>query len=215
MTAKKNPFADWQRSVQERRESLLREYLVSLRKSRVRFKFVTDLAGMAAAHLSEKEARPCNQATLLRNTRYKQLLLSFMAARTRPGTDAIDESTIRDPKAKAVLDTTAYSMENLRRENERLKAYLAELSGRRSLPSTASAASEGNRKTSSAKGVSEDRANYVATCRLLLAVLRKFDGIVRIDEVQDRIVDLTESPPRVLVSGSEAKPFFDWYRHNR
>lgn len=211
--SKANPFAAYQSSGQRDREELLRAYLGSLRKGRVRFDHVTGLADMAAEFLSERQGKPCNRATLLRNLRYKKLLLSYLADRTPRGTNSISHRTIRDPAARALVETAELTAENFRRENERLRAYIAELQGMQGRD--AKSAAKGPRtaaRSAKAAGLTPDRLNYLQTCQALDAVLQRFDSIVSVDIQAEQIVDATASPPGPLVPASISKAFFAWLR---
>jgi len=185
---------------------------------RVKFTFVTDLAEMAAQHISEKEGKPCDRSTLLRSKKYKGLLLSYMADHMAEGTDSINRDAIRDPAARALLDTADYSIENLTRENERLKNYVTELTGNlaeaESRPQALPAPKAGSEVDSASARLSQDRLRYLTTCEALHAVLERFGGIVKLDPSADRIMDATESPAAVLVGEKVAKAFFEWLRQN-
>lgn len=216
----KNPFAKWQVDQQQRRSVLLRAFLVSLKKGRARFSHVSHVADIAAIYLSEKEGKPCSPSTLLRNPKYKALLLAHMEESIVGGTDSIDRATIRDPRAKALLDTADHRIENLRRENERLKSYIATKPASRD-PVEGDDVDDREHKTvrparpTAEHGVSADRIDYLTTCEVLHAVLRKFEGIVEIDYAGERIVDLTSSPPKDVVPTAKSKPFFEWWRRHR
>lgn len=127
MTKARNTFERFQQAQQERREHLMVEYLEQLKTSRVKFQHVTGLAEMVATHISYQEQKPCNRATLLRNSRYKALLLTFMAAHLGGGTKSLKFKDVTDEKAKALVVTSQLEASNLRREVQRLKIYIAQL----------------------------------------------------------------------------------------
>lgn len=208
----KNPFAGWQQANQEKREILVRQFLTYLKRKRVRCEYITDLADMAATHIAEQEGKSCNRSTLMRNKRYKVLLLSYMAQQLSDGTDAIVRSSIKDPQANALVITAELGSENLRREIGRLKAYIAELeSSKPSGRKTAKAAQE----APAGDNFDVIQAKYVATCQALFAVLKHFDGLLRSDSDAHRIVDVSSRPPKVVIDDGLAAPFFEWMHLNR
>lgn len=208
--AGKNPFAGWQQDQQERREMIIREFLAYLKKTRMRCKYVTDLAEMTAKHIGEREGAKCNRATLLRNKRYKALLLSFMATNLAEGTDAIDRRSLRDPSAGALVLAAELGTENLRREVVRLKAHISVLESAKSQPRSDNAESSSTSNT-----VDHLRREHVMTCQAFLAVLKHFEGLLRADSDAKRIMDASARPHKVVVDERLATPFFEWLHLNR
>lgn len=206
----KNPFAGWQQEKLKRREALIREFLAYMGKKRMKCEYITDLADMVAKHISEREGASCNRATLLRNKRYKALLLTYMAKSLVGGTNAIDPKGIEDPKAEALLLAAEVGAENLRREVGRLKAYIAELESVKP-----KLIAEGNPVDSSEDVIRDLRLRLVQTSQALLAVLQHFDGLLRADSDANRILDATTRPPKVVVDAKLATPFFEWLHLNR
>lgn len=203
----KNPFAGWQEAKQERREALIREFLGYMKKKRMRCEYITDLADMVAKHIGEQEGTSCNRATLLRNKRYKTLLLSYMAHSLAEGTDAIDRRSLKDPKAGALVLAAEVGAENLRREVARLKAYIKELESAKSKPEPSKAATD--------DAVDDLRRRHVLTCQALLAVLKHFDGLLRADLDARLVLDASTRPYKVVVEEKFATPFFEWMHLNR
>jgi len=206
----KNPFAGWQEAKQERREALVREFLAYMAKKRMRCEYVTDLAEMVAKHIAEQEGTSCNRATLLRNKRYKALLLSYMARSLAEGTDSIDRRTLTDPKAGALVLAAEIGAENLRREVARLKAYISELESTNT--------EHGPRKLSEPtadNAIDDLRRRHVLTCQALLAVLKHFDGLLRADSDAKRVMDASARPHKIVVDEKLATPFFEWMHLNR
>ncbi|WP_156135966.1 hypothetical protein [Delftia sp. ZNC0008] len=206
----KNPFADWQQAKQERREALVREFLAYMKKKRLKCEYITDLADMLAKHISEQEGASCNRATLLRNKRYKVLLLSYMAHSCAEGTDAIDRRSLDDPKAGALVIAAEVGAESLRREINRLKAYIAELEATKS--------QLGPLKVSppvTQNSVDDLTRKHVLTCQALLAILKHFDGLLLVDTDGQRVMDASTRPQKVVVDKKFSAPFFEWMNLNR
>ena len=206
----KNPFAGWQPAKQERREALIRQYLAYMKKTRMRCQYITDLAEMVARHIGEQESTRCNRATLLRNKRYKALLLSYMANSMAEGTDAVDRRNLKDPKAGALVLAAEVGAENLRREVTRLKAYISDLEAAETKPELHRAS-----KTSTDETVEDLRRRHVLTCQALLAVLKHFDGLLLVDADAKRVMDASARPQKVVVDEKLATPFFEWMHLNR
>lgn len=207
-----NPFAEWQRTKVERREALLVQFLSYLKSSRVRCQNVTGLAGLAAVHISQQEGVPCNQATLLRNKRYKAKLLSYMVQSSAAGTDALDRMALKDPLAQVLVMTAELSVENLRRENVRLKRYVSDLEMRQV---TVVNGDESFTGPSCVESDVEAQIRYVRTCQALLRVLRHYDGLLRLDEDSKCVLDETTRPQKVVVDSAQAGPFFEWLHLTR
>lgn len=208
--AGKNPFAGWQQEKQTRREALIREFLAYVRKKRMKCQYITDLADMVAKHIAEHEGASCNRATLLRNKRYKALLLSYMADSLTEGTDSIDRKQIKEPKAEALVLAAEVGAENLRREVARLKAYIAELESMKP-----KLVSEGANTVSHDDVIHDLRRRHVLTSQALLAILKHFEGLLRADADANRILDASARPPKVVVDEKLAGPFFEWLHLNR
>lgn len=208
--AGKNPFASWQKANQKRREALITEFLDYMKKRRMRCEYITDLAGMVAKHISEQEEASCHPATLLRNQGYKALLSSYMAKSMAGGTDAIDRGCLNDPKAGAIVIAAELGKENLRREVARLKAYIVELEARKPKFEPVN-----EPKVSRSDSIDDLRQKNAMTCKALLIVLKHYDGLLRIDADSNRIEDASTRPPRVVVDGKLAAPFFEWLYLNR
>lgn len=204
-----NPFAGWQQAKQERREMLVREFLAYMKKKRMRCEYITDLADMVSKHISEQEGTSCNRATLLRNKRYKALLLSYMAHSLAEGTDAIDHRSLKDPKAGALVLAAEFGAENLRREVARLKAYIFELEATKTKPMPPRV------EVATDDLIEEVTRKHILTCQALLAVLKHFDGLLFADADAKRVLDKSARPHKVVVDEKFAAPFFEWLYRNR
>lgn len=212
MTKARNTFERFQQAQQERREHLMVEYLEQLKTSRVKFQHVTGLAEMVATHISYQEQKPCNRATLLRNSRYKALLLTFMAAHLGGGTKSLKFKDVTDEKAKALVVTSQLEASNLRREVQRLKVYIAQLERQQSeqsatLPSPVDDVSAQQR-------VRDVQLKLTRTSQALFAVLRHFDKMVSVDMERKVVVDMSRLRNNVLVDATLATPFVEWLRLN-
>lgn len=217
----KNSFGPWQAAKQDGRAELIAECLLAIKKRRKSFKYITDLAEEVADFVAGKEGatKKCNRSTLLRNGRYKSLLLSHMADQSAIGTATIVRDSITDPAAKALLLTAEISIENLARENVRLKQYIASIASAKSDENESTVKRIGGRGAAAKVGarsedINADRVRYLATCEALKTILLKFGGIVAIDLQTLRILDLTEMPHQVLVDERIGGPFFEWLKQN-
>lgn len=216
MTKGRNTFEGYQQAKQEGREKLIVQYLEQLATSRVKLKHVTGLAEMVAIHLAQSEQRPCNKATLLRNNRYKALLLTFMAAHLGAGTKSLRFKDIGDDKSKSLVATAQLEAANLRREVERLKRYLSHLDEKRDAPLRAGAQDRTDTETDKLQeSLREAQLKHTRTCQALFTLLNHFSKTVSTDVEQQRILDLSRLRNNVIVDSTMAEPFFEWLAANK
>lgn len=208
MAKARNTFEGYQQAKQKRREQLMVEYLEQLKTSRVKFQHVTGLAEMVATHISHQEQKPCNRATLLRNNRYKALLLTFMAAHLGGGTKNLKLKDVVDEKAKSLVVTSQLEASNLRREVDRLKVYVAHLEKQ---PATLPSPVADGRAQQEVRDV---QLKLTRTCQALFAVLRHFDKMVSVDMEREVVLDMSRLRNNVLVDATLAAPFVEWLRLN-
>ncbi len=213
MAKARNTFEGYQQAKQERREQLIVEYLEQLKTSRVKFQHVTGLAEMVATHISHQEQKPCNRATLLRNKRYKALLLTFMAAHLGGGTKSLRLKDVTDEKAKSLVVTSQLEASNLRREVDRLKVYVAHLEKQQSgQPASLPLPVDDDSAQQELRHV---QLKLTRTCQALFAVLRHFDKMVSVDMEREVVLDMSRLRNNVLVDATLATPFVEWLRLNR
>lgn len=217
MTKGRNTFEGYQAAKQDRRAQLIIQYLEQLKTSRVKFKHVTGLAEMVATHITHQELKlkqkqkPCNKATLLRNIRYKSLLLTFMAAHLGGGTKNLKLRDVGDEKAKALITTVQLEAGNLRREVERLKVYVVHLEKNQSAtPTTLPTPVDGGLR----EALHEMQLKHVRTCQALQRVLLHFEKSLAVDMGRRQILDMSRLRNNVVVDTDVTAPFFEWLRDN-
>lgn len=216
MTKGRNTFEGYQQAKQEGREKLIVQYLEQLATSRVKFKHVTGLAEMVAIHLAQSEQRPCNKATLLRNNRYKALLLTFMARHLGAGTKSLRFKDIGDDKSKSLVATAQLEAANLRREVDRLKRYLSHLDEKRDAPRRDGAQDRTATETDKLQeSLREAQLKHTRTCQALFSLMNHFARTVSADVEQQRILDLSRLRNNVIVDSTMAEPFFEWLAANK
>lgn len=216
MTKGRNTFEGYQQAKQSGREKLIIQYLEQLATSRVKFKHVTGLAEMVAIHITQSEQRPCNKATLLRNNRYKALLLTFMAAHLGAGTKSLRFKDIGDDKSKSLVATAQLEAANLRREVERLKLYVTHLGEKVSAPRNAGATDGAHIEIEKLQEtLRETQLKHTRTCQALFSLLNHFSQAVSADVEQQRILDLSRLRNNVIVDSTKAAPFFEWLAANK
>ena len=202
MSEKKNPFAGYQQDKVASRTAVIEAHLLELSKHRTQFKYITDLAAAVAEKVGSVEGVPCNKATLLRNVTYKAKLLRYMA----------DNCGAIDPLATAEANAMTSELEagNLRRENERLKAYIRTLERRMD--------AQGGGAVSpvlASPGEGQLLQDYAMTCKALATVLTEFNEILMMAE-DGAILDLARVKGRqVLVDAKTAEPFARWWKANQ
>lgn len=203
-----NPFKGYQDKVVQEREQIIARYLASLRKTRAKFEYVTDLAKAVAEQVELAEGKPCCFTTLLRNKRYKALLLNFMAMRS--GTDSV---RVSEPPAQAVIHTVELELGNVKRDNDRLRAYIADLEERlNEQPMLPSLPTQQPGSLDELPRLFNEKA---LACKALWLILEHFKDLVSIDTDRGCIIDLAASKRKnVIVEPEVARGFLDWARAN-
>lgn len=207
----KNPFAGYQAKKVDTREAFITQYLATLRRTRAKYEYVTDLAKAVAEQIALVEKKPCSVSTLLRNQRYKALLLNFMA--TQAG--VAGKSPVTDSAASKML-VMAAELESVghKREVERLKTYVTSLE--RQLDEIGSTRITGPAVTPGAV-LTDDLSNrFAMTCKTLWLVLDHFKDLISVDIDGQQIIDL--SAPRksnVIAAAVDAGAFFEWLQINK
>lgn len=203
-----NPFKDYQNNVVEERVKIVVRYLTSLRKTRAKFEYITDLAKAVAEQVGLTEGKPCSFTTLLRNARYKALLLNFMAMRL--GNEAIKVS---EPGVQAFIQTLELELGNVKRDNTRLRAYVAELEARIDsrpgpLPNPI--------QTKDRDALNELSNDKALACKAMWLLLDHFKGLVSVDTDRNCIIDLAAASERknIVVEAEIAYVFIDWLKAN-
>ncbi len=141
-------------------------------------------------------------ATLLRNVTYKAKLLRYLA----------DHCGATDPLAEAEASAMTNELEagSLRRENERLKAYIRTLERRMDTENRAGAV-----PALPAADEGPLVRDYSLTCKALATVLTELNTILAIGE-DGAILDLSRIKSRqVLVDAKTAEPFARWWKANQ
>ncbi len=207
-----------------RREQYIEAYLLVARQSRQKYDYVTDLARAVSNHISVSEKREgisdaeCSPSTLLRNNRYKALLLSYLADSVGPGLRNTNKRVAKlNPSDASTTLLSQLETSNLRLENQRLKYHIADLESAISAKGDISAAAT---KESSEINIAVEFANmefkYVSTCQVVMALLSKLQDVLTVDVEKKRILDATiRRGDNIIVDERLAEPFFDWLnRHS-
>lgn len=216
MVAKKNvnTFERYQLKKQEKRETLISEFLTYLKTSRVQTRFVTDLADLVSNHISESEGRPCNKATMLRNPRYKSMLLNFMTNSMAKGTKHLSVNDIKDSKAQALIVTAKVESGNLKRDNERLRNYVSQLESLISETHEINKVSRNIEGNSSSSDSETLHIKYVRVCQALHEVILHMKPALSVDVKGKRILDMSKLRNNVIVDSDIAFGYFDWLQAN-
>ena len=216
-----NSFASYQEEKQLRRQNYIKAFLVIARLSRQKYDYVTDLAKAVAVHITESEKRDgisekaCNPSTLLRNSRYKTLLYSYLAENVSKGLKQVR-------RAKADLGPVAQSnalladieSSNLRNENQRLKYHIAELERRLAGEGGADVANDHLIPGQSDRAeLLEMERKFIVTCQVVSEMLTKLQDILVADVEKMRILDAAvKRGDNVIVDERLAAPFFEWLK---
>lgn len=206
----KNPFAKYQTEKIAGRKELITNYLGTLRRTRAKYQYVTDLAKGVAEQIELSEKKPCSPSTLLRNKHYKALLLHFMASQS--GTALLNSSSVTDNIAKHLLNTSELELGNIKRENARLHAYVTSLEKRLDDRDKLTVAPVVMTDDEVKRELDDLNTRFALVCKSLWLVLDHFKAILTADADGQRIIDLaaTTRSKKVVVNADTAAPFFEW-----
>lgn len=212
MTKPKNPFGVYQEANQASREKIITEFLVFLKSTRVRMKHVSDLADHVAREIGKCEGGNCARSTVLRNPRYKTLLLHFMAFEMDGHAKRSGRSEMNAEQARAALTGAELKASNLAQEVQRLRLYIA------ALESDAQTRAPQQLTDVHSLGRAEGRdvrgADYALTCKAILLILEHYRNVVRVDALRNAIVDPSMRRGDIVVDEKTAAPFLRWLRGN-
>lgn len=216
-----NTFASYQESKQVRREQYIAAYLLVAKKSRQKYEFVTDLARAVSNYISANEKREgindkeCSPSTLLRNNRYKALLLNYQADSASPGLRKGNKIAVKlEPVEASSILLSQLETSNLRLENQRLKYHIGDLEKNLAAKGgNAVVAINGESGADVALKYAELEFKYVSTCQVVTAILSKLQDVLTVDIEKGRILDAAvRRGDNVIVEGRLAEPFFDWLK---
>jgi hypothetical protein len=210
----KNTFKNYQEAKQSARGEIIVDHLSYLKTTRVRFKYITDLADILAREITIREGTSCNKATLLRNNRYKALLLNFMASQIGNGTKTIDRNAIVDDRAKALLLSAELEAGNGKHEIARLKMYIRSLESKLAETGQSTTLFDAQNNSNAILTIEAEsiRLSFTLTCKALLAILNHYSDLVKVDSQVEQIIDPSLRKNNVIVDESTAAPFFEWLR---
>ncbi|MDR6467572.1 hypothetical protein J2777_001265 [Paraburkholderia graminis] len=214
MAKKLNTFQEFQESKQTERQNVICKYLESVQGKGISFPHVTALAEFVAEHIASEEHGECHKATLLRNHRYRSLLENFISVNT-PGLDNLDPRKIADTAAQALVTTTMLEVANLRRENERLKAYVASLERAGKVITNAEAVTQSGPLEAVRLSLEEAQIKYALVCQAMHSILESMKDLIAADADAEQFIDLSKMRNNVIVERRLAGPFFEWLHANR
>ncbi|NUX98834.1 hypothetical protein [Paraburkholderia youngii] len=210
MTKNRNTFEAYQENKQSNREKLITEFLKHLKQSRAKYPHVTALASAVSGHIALSQGRPCDQATILRNKRYRMLLVSHLA--TQAGREVAYASLQSDAEKDAALVSAQLESANLRRDNSRLRTYVASLECAAQQP-VASAERDGKQGGAGSRLAAEQlQIDLAKTCQALHTLLRYSERLIHFDSEKKEIVDRSKLRGNVIVEQRLLGPFISWLK---
>jgi len=201
---KQNRFLDFQEKKQVEREVLITRYLEILRENKIHFRYITDVATSVAKHLTEKQNKPCSKTSILRNPRYKAILIPFFASQD------LSKISQQIQNNSSVLELSSVRSEltilNMKREIARLKKHIEQ-----SHTETKDCVSnqEDNVNNNRIRDLEND---FVNVCHIALSLIKNFDTLIYLELDSNQILDRSEMVNRVICGAPRAIPFFNWLR---
>jgi hypothetical protein len=139
-----------------------------------------------------------------------------MAAHLGAGTKSLRVKDLTDDKSKALVTTAQLEAGNLRREVERLKAYIGHLEKQQAgKPPQGKPVHSSEDVEKAIRSLHETQLKYTRTCQALFAVLRHLSQTLSTDPERQRIIDLSRLRNNVVVDAATAGPFFEWLAANK
>ena len=171
---------------------LLTHELQLCRRRKLQFKSL----GMLASHLHDRTN--VHRTTLVRNPRYRALLLDYLAG--SPGVVASTPDTTGDPAIlKAKLAASRLEASSLREQVRELEARLQRLT-----------------RSPTAAAVSSEAVDHANLSMLFISVLSRFPDLLRVDFNKRELHDLSARPSERLVAGPERMGgFCAWVEQNQ
>jgi len=216
-----NPFAGSKEKMQLRREKAIELYLLAARESKQKYDCLTDLSKAVAKNISISEKRAgisvknCSNTTLLRNGRYKSLLLNYLAENPSKGLKNATTVRIKDSpleQSKALL--ASLELSNLQNENRRLRQHVATLES--------SSVTKGLNPNSKIEKNSHQKdksewlkleSKFIDSCQVISALLTNFSDILFVDFETNRIIDKSKRRANNVIVGEDvASPYFEWLK---
>lgn len=214
MTKNRNTFKRFQEQKQSRRAGIITEYLAGLEGKGISFPHITALAELVATHVAGEEHHACDKATLLRNSKYRSLLSDFLYP-NEAGVQNFDLSSVSDNGVGAAVTTSKLEAANLRRENERLKIYIASLEREGKTADSTKGTSQVDSLEASRLTIESAQLKYATVCHALHSMLEYMKNMVAADADAEQLIDLSKMRNNVIVERPLAAPFFEWLRMNK
>lgn len=200
----KNPFGPSQDAKKLHRCDLILSALQLLKNSHLRFDKVTHLAKYLSKHISQLDGKPLVSTTLLRNSDYRPLLQDAFDSELKTGTRGkppISKSS--EVAAPVTVRQLQIENSNLKHENVRLKARLADLGATGSVaPNTPAISPEAMRPF---------EQDFISTCQAMESVMKALVGFIKVDE-HGSLVDPAKRVNKVIAEARLVAPFLRWKR---
>lgn len=131
------------------------------------------------------------------------------------GTKRIAVKDIADPKAQALTLTLQVETSNLKRDNDRLRLYVAQLESAVACTDKQVLALTASTPDALQRELDQAQIRYARACQSLQLVIKHLNSVVSVDMNSRQIVDLTKRVNNVIVNSDIASGFFDWLDANR
>lgn len=208
-----NRFKKYQDDKVSARKEVIREYLRTLEKSKIRFDHITQLSEVVAAFVQEVQKAPCSSTTVTRNISYRSLLENFMRLPAGGGLRVNEEKQVEEIRNDVRLISADLENSALQAEVKRLKNFISKMHAVSGNSENTLRATEIESELARLQEKSRELDYELGlTCKAIDKLLEKGELYFEVDHVARIIVDraIKRGPERTIVNEQLSRSYFRW-----